>query len=135
MKQARGTDRDISMYYGRHLSLSVHVLPICSQYVYSFSSFVIDAWWIHVYIVSLVFLGICVFLAIEWLFNFSIHRDRPDWFYLFLYLMFIYFLDYRIYIIPFSATKPKVFSHMLASALLLSHNSRNSLQVRGTIDS
>lgn len=71
-----------------------------------FSSFVIDAWWIHVFIVSLVFLGICVFFAIGWLFNFFIHRDRPDWFYLFLYLMFIYFLDYRIYIIPFSAMKP-----------------------------
>lgn len=49
--------------------------------------------------------------------------------------MFIYFLDNRIYFIPFSATKPKVFSFMLASALLLSHNSRNNLQVSGAIDS
>lgn len=49
--------------------------------------------------------------------------------------MFIYFLDYRIYFISFSATKPKVFSLMLASALLLSHTSRNNLQVSGAIDS
>lgn len=49
--------------------------------------------------------------------------------------MFIYFLDYRIYFIPFSATKPKIFSLMLTSALLLSHTSRNNLQVSGTIDS
>lgn len=49
--------------------------------------------------------------------------------------MFIYFLDHRIYSIPFSATEPKVFSLMLASALLLSHTSRNNLQVSGTIDS